>query len=221
MEFVNSAYSAFPDPRQARGDVVALGDDLSPETLVDAYRHGIFPWPAEGMILPWFSPKRRAVLEYDRIHVSRSLRRARRISGFTYSFDQAFAEVIRACSEAERPDQDGTWIFPEIIEAYTKLHRLGHAHSVEVWEGQELVGGLYGIDAGGAFTGESMFYRRPDSSKLGLLHLMEHLHGRGLDWFDIQVMTPHMEALGARLISRGAFLQRLEAAQATGRKLFD
>ncbi|HUF18443.1 MAG TPA: leucyl/phenylalanyl-tRNA--protein transferase [Thermoanaerobaculia bacterium] len=213
--------SVFPDPRRARGDVVALGDDLRPDTILDAYRHGIFPWPAEGMILPWFSPKRRAVLDYDRLHVSRSLKRARRSTAFTFTIDRAFPAVIRACAEASRPDQDGTWIFPEVIEAYTELHRLGHAHSIEVWEDDLLVGGIYGVDAGGAFGGESMFYRRPDASKLALLHLMDHLHERGLDWFDIQVMTLHMESLGARLISRSAFLDRLEKAQKVGRELFD
>lgn len=216
-----TASSRFPDPRRAGDDVVAIGDDLTPETLLDAYRHGIFPWPVEGMILPWFSPKRRAVLDYDRLHISRSLKRARRISGFTYTIDHAFPEVIRACAEAHRPEQEGTWIFPEVIEAYTELHRLGHAHSVEVWDGQDLVGGVYGVDSGGAFGGESMFYRSQDASKLALLHLMDHLHERGLGWFDIQVMTPHMQALGARLISRGAFLDRLEKAQKAGRELFD
>ena len=212
--------SRFPDPRRARGDVVALGDDLSPETIIDAYRHGIFPWPTEGIILPWFSPKRRAVLDYDRLHLSRSLKRATRTNRFVFTIDAAFDRVIRECAASPRPGQDGTWIFPEVVGAYSELHRLGHAHSVEAWEEGELVGGMYGVDAGGAFGGESMFYRRPDASKLALLHLMEHLHARGLDWLDIQVMTPHMEAMGARMISRPAFLRRLEEAQESGLVLF-
>ena len=212
--------SRFPDPRRARGDVVALGDDLSPETIIDAYRHGIFPWPTEGIILPWFSPKRRAVLDYDRLHLSRSLKRAARTTRFEFTIDAAFDRVIGECAAGPRPGQDGTWIFPEVAAAYSELHRLGHAHSVEAWEGGELVGGIYGVDAGGAFGGESMFHRRPDASKLALLHLMEHLHARGLDWLDIQVMTPHMEAMGARMISRPAFLRRLEEAQESGLVLF-
>jgi leucyl/phenylalanyl-tRNA---protein transferase len=119
-----------------------------------------------------------------------------------------------------RPDQDGTWITGEMIAAYCDLHREGWAHSVEAWEGDELVGGIYGVDAGGAFAGESMFYTRPDASKLALLHLVEHLASRGLDWLDIQTMTPHMRALGARLVSRGEFLNRLKATQEQGLVLF-
>jgi leucyl/phenylalanyl-tRNA---protein transferase len=212
--------SRFPDPRRARGDIIALGDDLSAETLVDAYRHGIFPWPMEGVPLPWFSPRRRAVLDFDRIHVSRSLRRAMRAPSWTFTIDHDFRGVVSACSDAPRPGQDGTWIFPEIIEAYCELHREGHAHSVEVWEGEELVGGIYGVDAGGAFGGESMFFRRPNASKLALLHLVTHLQSRGLGWLDIQVMTPHMEAFGAREIPRSAFLDRLAAAQRSRVQLF-
>jgi leucyl/phenylalanyl-tRNA--protein transferase len=213
--------SLFPNPRHARGDVVAIGDDLSPETLIDAYSHGIFPWPTDDMPLPWFSPRRRAIVEFDRVHISRSLKAARNKDQFRYTIDRDFRGVIEACSEAPRPGQDGTWIFSEVIEAYVALHHRGHAHSVEVWEGEELVGGVYGVDAGGAFNGESMFYRRPNASKLALLFLFDHLRSRGLDWMDIQVMTPHMEALGARLIARSAFLDRLHATQARGLVLFD
>ena len=212
--------SRFPNPRHARGDVIALGDDLSVDILRDAYRHGIFPWPHEGLMLPWFSPRRRTLLFFDELHVGRSLRRAERDSPFTFTIDGAFASVIDACSATPRPDQDGTWIGPEIIRAYTALHRAGDAHSVEVWDGDELVGGLYGVDSGGAFTGESMFYRAPNASKLALLYLIDHLQTRGATWLDCQVMTPHMEALGARHIARSKFLDLLAAAQAAGRKLF-
>lgn len=213
--------SIFPDPRSSRSDVIALGDDLSPETLMDAYRHGIFPWPTEGMPLPWFSPRRRAIVEFASVHVSRSLRALRRKAGLTYTIDRAFRAVIEACAAAPRPGQDGTWIFPEIIHAYTRLHVLGHAHSVEVWDGDDLVGGVYGVDAGGVFNGESMFYRRPNASKLALLHLFDHLASRGAEWMDIQVMTPHMKTLGAKLVPRSAFLDRLASTQARGLKLFD
>jgi len=212
--------SRFPDPRYARGDVVAVGDDLRVETLRDAYRHGIFPWPNEEPPLPWFSPRRRTVIFFYELHVGRSLRKAQRRSGFTYSIDRAFGQVIASCADSARGDDVGTWIGPEIIEAYTNLHRAGDAHSVEVWSGSDLVGGLYGVDSGGVFTGESMFHRAPDASKLALLFLIEHLRERGATWIDCQVTTPHMEALGAREIPRNRFLDMLAAEQARGLSLF-
>lgn len=212
--------SLFPDPRHAPHDIVAIGDDLRPGTLMEAYRRGIFPWPTEEIPLPWFSPKRRAILRFDEIHVSRSLGRARSMKTFRFTIDGDFRGVIRGCAEAPRPGQQGTWIFPEIVEAYERLHELGHAHSAEAWAGEELVGGIYGIDMGGAFAGESMFYRRPNASKLALLHLADHLASRGLQWMDIQVMTPHMDAMGAVEIPRAKFLDLLGATQARGLVLF-
>lgn len=213
--------TTFPDPRYAPGDIVALGEDLRVETLRDAYRKGIFPWPHDGLPLPWFSPRRRAVILFDELHVGRSLRRSRKRSAFRFTIDQAFDRVIRACAAAFRPEQDGTWIAPEIVEAYSALHRAGDAHSVEVWDGDELVGGLYGVDSGGVFTGESMFHRRSDASKLALLFLIEHLAARGSKLLDCQVLTPHMVALGAREISRARFLDALGAAQSGRVRLFD
>jgi leucyl/phenylalanyl-tRNA--protein transferase len=210
----------FPDPRYARGDVVAIGDDLRVETLRDAYRHGIFPWPHDNLPMPWFSPRRRTVILFDELHVGRTLRRAQRRSGFTYSMDRAFDDVINACAGTSRGDDTGTWISAEIIAAYKDFHRAGDAHSVEVWSEGTLVGGLYGIDAGGAFTGESMFHRAADASKLALLFLIEHLRTRGVTWLDCQVMTPHMQALGAREIPRARFLDMLAEAQSRGVKLF-
>ncbi|HEX3067290.1 MAG TPA: leucyl/phenylalanyl-tRNA--protein transferase [Thermoanaerobaculia bacterium] len=212
--------SRFPDPRYVRGDIVAMGDDLRVETLRDAYRHGIFPWPHEELPLPWFSPRRRTVILFDELHVGRSLRKAERRSGFTYSIDRAFDDVIASCAETPRGEETGTWIGPEIIAAYKRLHRAGDAHSVEVWKGSDLAGGLYGVDAGGVFTGESMFHRAPDASKIALLFLIEHLRARGAAWLDCQVMTPHMEALGAREIRRNLFLDMLAKEQAAGRPLF-
>ncbi|HSY52399.1 MAG TPA: leucyl/phenylalanyl-tRNA--protein transferase [Thermoanaerobaculia bacterium] len=212
--------SHFPDPRYARGDVVAIGDDLRAETLRDAYRHGIFPWPHENLPMPWFSPRRRTVIVFDELHVGRSLRKAQRRCGFTYSIDRAFDEVIASCAGTPRGEEMGTWINPEIIAAYTRFHRSGDAHSVEVWQEEVLIGGLYGIDAGGAFTGESMFHRVADASKLALLFLIEHLRTRGATWLDCQVTTPHMAALGAREIPRARFLDMLAEEQAKGRSLF-
>jgi len=212
--------SRFPDPRYARGDVVAIGNDLRVETLRDAYRHGIFPWPHEELAaLPWFSPRRRAVIFFDELHVGRTLRKAMK-RDVTFTIDRDFAAVIRACSLVPRPGQDGTWIDQNIIDAYTRFHASGDAHSVEVWQDGALAGGLYGIDSGGVFTGESMFHNASDASKLALLFLIEHLRARGCTWIDCQVMTPHMEALGAREIPRTKFLDLLAKAQADALALF-
>ncbi|HVE73022.1 MAG TPA: leucyl/phenylalanyl-tRNA--protein transferase [Thermoanaerobaculia bacterium] len=212
--------STFPDPRYARSDVVAMGEDLRVETLREAYRKGIFPWPHDELPLPWFSPRRRAVIFFDELHVGRTLRKAQKRAPYTFTIDRDFRSVIRACSESERPDQDGTWIEPKMVAAYTNLHEAGDAHSVEAWEDGVLVGGLYGVDAGGVFTGESMFYRRPDASKLALLFLVEHLRERGATFVDCQVTTPHMTALGAREIARGKYLDLLADAQSRGVSLF-
>ena len=211
--------SLFPDPRAVRGDIVAFGNDLSVDTLRDAYRHGIFPWPHDTLPLPWFSPRRRGVLIFDELHTGRSLQKAQRRSSLTFTIDRAFEQVIRACSGAERPEQDGTWIGEDIIAAYTALHRAGDAHSFEAWQDGELVGGLYGVDSG-VFTGESMFHRQPEASKLTLLYAIGYLRDRGSMWLDCQVITPHMEALGARLIARSRFLDMLEKAQSAGKPLF-
>jgi leucyl/phenylalanyl-tRNA--protein transferase len=212
--------STFPDPRYAPSDIVAMGEDLRVETLREAYRKGIFPWPHDGLPLPWFSPRRRAVIPFEQLHVGRSLRRTRARTSLTFTVDRDFRAVIRACATADRPDQDGTWIAPSMIAAYTRLHEVGDAHSVEVWEDETLVGGLYGVDCGGLFTGESMFHLRPDASKLALLFLVDHLRERGATMLDCQVMTPHMEALGAREIPRARFLDALAEAQTRGARLF-
>ena len=212
--------SVFPDPRYAPSDVVAMGEDLRVETLREAYRKGIFPWPHEGMPLPWFSPRRRALIFFDELHIGRSLQKAARQAPYTFTIDRAFPDVIRACARTDRPEQDGTWIAPNIIAAYTRFHEAGDVHSVEAWAGDELAGGLYGVDAGGVFTGESMFHLQPNASKLALLFLIEHLRSRGAAFLDCQVMTPHMEALGAREITRGRYLDMLAHAQASGVRLF-
>lgn len=203
------------DPRYAGDeDVVGIGDDLSPEMLVLAYRHGIFPWPMPDLPLLWFSPRERAVIDFDRLHIPRSLARLRGKAPFRFTIDRAFADVIAGCQAASRPDQAGTWITPEMQAAYQRLHTLGHAHSVEAWDAEgRLAGGLYGVCVGGVFTGESLFYRVPNASKLALLFLIDHLAACGLDWIDIEVMTPHMEALGAHLIPRDEFLDRLDREQ--------
>jgi leucyl/phenylalanyl-tRNA---protein transferase len=210
----------FPDPRYAPSDIVAVGEDFRLDTLREAYRRGIFPWPHEDVPLPWFSPRRRALLFFDRLHIGRSVRKVQKRSTLTFTIDRAFDRVIAACAESPRPGQDGTWIAPRIVEAYTRLHHAGDAHSVEAWDGDELAGGLYGVDAGGTFTGESMFHRQSEASRLALLFLIEHLQTRGASFIDCQVMTPHMQALGARLVPRSRFLDLLAEGQAAGRSLF-
>jgi leucyl/phenylalanyl-tRNA--protein transferase len=215
------ALVSFPDPRDATPEgVVAVGGRPDPVFLLEAYRRGIFPWPVEGYPLLWFSPPERALLIFDELHVARSLARERRRTSLRFTIDAAFGRVIRACASIERAHEDGTWITPGMVRGYTEFHRLGHAHSVEAWEGDELVGGLYGVDPGGAFAGESMFRLRPNASKLALLFLIDHLRARGLGWLDAQVMTPHIEALGARLVPREEFLDRLARALGRGLKLF-
>jgi len=201
-------------------DIVGVGGRLDPETLVRAYRRGIFPWPVEGLPLLWFCPRERAILEFSRLHVGRSLARARRQSGLRFTVDAAFGAVIRACAATPRPGQDGTWITEEIESAYTRLHALGIAHSVEAWRGRDLVAGVYGVVVDGAFAAESMFHREANASKLALLHLVDHLAAAGLDWIDIQVMTPHLARLGAHVVPRKQFISRLARTRERGLSLF-
>jgi leucyl/phenylalanyl-tRNA--protein transferase len=200
-----------PDPRRADEDgVVGVGADLAPSTLVDAYRRGIFPWPHPGVPLPWFSPDPRGVIAVGELHVSRSLRRTVRRCGWTTTVDVAFDRVVTACG-GERGDE-GTWISPAMAHAYRRLHDLGWAHSLEVWEGTDLVGGVYGVQVGGVFTGESMFHRRSDASKVALLDLLARFDEVGGTLLDVQLTTPHLASLGAVDLERAAFLDLLDRA---------
>jgi len=201
-------------------DIVGVGGDLEPATLLRAYRQGVFPWPVEGLPLLWFCPRERAILDFARLHVGRSLARAQRRTTLRFTIDAAFPDVIRACAETPRPAQDGTWITPDIVRAYTRLHRRGAAHSVEAWRGERLVAGVYGVEADGTFAAESMFRRESDASKLALLHLIEHLRGRGLGWMDVQILTPHLVRLGAHTLPRARFLDLLRRTRARGLRLF-
>ena len=212
----------FPDPRTASPEgIVAIGGDLHPDSVLAAYRQGIFPWPVDNLPLLWFCPPERAILRFSALHVPRSLARAARRTGLRFSIDEAFAAVIRSCAATARPGQDGTWITPEVIAAYVRLHELGIAHSVEAWDGEALAGGLYGVAVDGAFAAESMFYRSRNASKLCILHLIDHLRGRGLDWMDVQTMTPHMARLGAELLDREEFLALLRETRRRRLSLFD
>lgn len=201
-----------PDPRSADEDgVVGVGADLTPPTLVDAYRRGIFPWPHPGLPLPWFSPDPRGVIVPDRLVVSRSLRRTLRRCGWRVTVDRAFAEVVTGCGR-ERGDH-GTWITPSMARAYRRLHELGWAHSIEVWDGELLVGGLYGVQVGGVFTGESMFHRVADASKVALVALAARFGAAGGAVIDVQVTTDHLASLGAVDLERDRFLEVLHGVR--------
>jgi leucyl/phenylalanyl-tRNA---protein transferase len=203
----------FPPVSKSNPDgLLMIGGSLTPDWILSAYQGGIFPWPVlDGNveILAWFSPDPRAVLDFDDLYVNQRLQRRLRRGEFTASFDRAFREVITACA-APRNHQFGTWITPRMIAAYCRMHDLGWAHSVEVWQDDALVGGLYGIAMGGFFGGESMFHRVRDASKAAVVFLVERLRQRGFGLFDIQQDTPHMQRMGARLIRRDEYLRRLK-----------
>jgi leucyl/phenylalanyl-tRNA--protein transferase len=204
-------------------DIISFGEPLTVENVVEAYQKGIFPWYIEGMPLPWFCPERRAIVDFSDLHIPRSLAKELRKKLFTFSIDQDFESVIHACSKAKREGQrGGTWITKDFIRVYSELHRRGIVHSVEAWDVEgDLAGGLYGVDAGGVFCGESMFFRKPNASKLALLYLIDHLRSRGSTWLDAQVMTDHMQALGSREIDRQEFLDKLKETQSKNLRLFD
>jgi leucyl/phenylalanyl-tRNA---protein transferase len=201
---------AFPDPNQADDEgLLAMGGDLSPARLLYAYEHGIFPWYDDGLPPMWWSPNPRAVMDAEHLHVSRSLARVIRSGRFRVTFDRAFRDVIVECGN-ER--ESGTWILPEMVEAYCELHALGHAHSVEVWLGERLVGGLYGVQRGALFAAESMFHRERDASKVGLVTAVQRFFASGFTLFDVQFVTPHLASLGAHELPRGRYLERVAEA---------
>jgi leucyl/phenylalanyl-tRNA---protein transferase len=202
----------FPDPRHAdRQGIVALGGDLSVQRLLLAYRSGIFPWTVDP--ISWWSPDPRGIIELDQFHVPRSLARFLRQQPYTVTRNRAFRRVMEGCA-TPAPGRERTWITPEFIAAYSRLHKQGHAHSVECWRAGELVGGIYGVSAGGFFAGESMFHRADNASKVVLCALIEHLRARGFALFDVQVLTPITRQLGGVEIPREAYLRRLQAAVA-------
>lgn len=200
----------FPDPADYDDEgLVAVGGDISTERLLLAYDSGVFPWYDEGMPPLWWSPNPRAILDLRELHVSRSMLRVMR-QGFTLTWNRDFAAVMRGCADRE----EGTWILPEMQVAYAELHRLGHAHSLEVWQGGELAGGLYGVQRGGLFAAESMFHRVTNASKLALIATVRAVFGRGVQLFDTQLLTPHLSSLGGRAAPRRAYLADLARARA-------
>ncbi len=202
---------AFPDPRWAAADSpLAAGGALSPEWLIGAYRRGIFPWFSEGEPILWWSPDPRAVVLPEEFAPSRSLRQSLRNRGYETRLDTDFAAVVAACA-APRAAAAGTWITPAMQAAYARLHRLGHAHSVETWQAGVLVGGLYGVRVGALFCGESMFATARDASKVAFAALVRHALAAGIRLIDCQLPTPHLASLGARTLTRAEFLARLPA----------
>ena len=190
--------------------LLAAGADLTPARLLGAYRRGIFPWYCDGEPILWWSPDPRMVLYTQELKISRSLAKSVRNRGFEVRFDTAFPAVVEACA-APRDGQHGTWITDEMRAAYLRLHRLGHAHSVETWCDGALQGGLYGVAIGRMFFGESMFARATDASKVALVALVRNLHARGFPLIDCQMVTHHLASLGARAIPRAEFLREVEA----------
>jgi leucyl/phenylalanyl-tRNA--protein transferase len=187
--------------------LLALGGDLDPESVILAYRNGIFPWPLDEETLAWFAPSERAVLFLDEFHVPKRLQRSLKKHGFTQRVDHDFEVVIRRCAELKnRGEQDGTWITTEIIQAYAHLFRLGYCHCFETYLGEELVGGMYGIQIGRFFAAESSFFRVPDASKFAMCTMVEYLRGQNIAWFDCQVLTPFSESFGAREIARDEYM---------------
>jgi leucyl/phenylalanyl-tRNA--protein transferase len=201
--------------------ILAIGGDLEVESLLLAYSSGIFPWPLDENYLTWFAPPERTLLFLDEVHVSRSLKKFRRKCSYRFSINTAFEEVVHCCAEmVNRGQQNGTWITGEMKEAYCDLHRAGYAHSIECFDGDELIGGMYGIAIAGMFAGESMFYRRPNASKLAFLYLIEYLQERKVPWIDCQVMTPLSKNFGARDLPRLEFMRLLDQELDRPVKLF-
>ena len=201
----------FPSPRNASDEgLLAFGGDLSPNRLLTAYRKGIFPWYAEGDPILWWSPDPRLLLYSGKFKTRKSFARVLRSGKFQVTFDRCFSEVIRQCAHVPREGQGGTWLNPEMQEAYTQLHSQGFAHSVEIWQEEKLVGGLYGIALGGAFFGESMFSLVSDASKIAFRALSDVLGGRGYDFIDCQMKTDHLVRMGAVEVDRESYLDQLE-----------
>ncbi len=199
--------------------LVALGGTLEPERLLSAYRAGVFPWSSQP-VPSWWSPDPRAVFDLN-LSTPRSVRRSASRGGWRFTLDQDFTEVMRGCAHPApgRPERQTTWITPDFVAAYEELHRRGHAHSIEVHEGDALVGGLYGVAIGGYFGGESMFHRRADASKAALFYLIERLRLGGFRLLDAQAMTPHLARIGARPVPRAEYLTRLRTALALPARL--
>lgn len=204
----------FPDPELTLEDgLVDVGDNLSVESLLEAYSFGIFPWPQDGVPTLWFSPPERGILDFANYRISTKFKKFLKKSCWSVRWNTNFSKVLEHCQKASRPGQEGTWITQKIFNAYIEFHEAGYAHSIECYEKDELVGGLYGVYVGGVFCGESMFFLKSSASKFCLHYLVESLQGQGMQWMDIQMVTPYLESVGAQYISRVDFLKRLEESK--------
>lgn len=211
MIFMLDERLLFPDPDLADPDgLLAVGGDLSAKRLILAYQNGIFPWYSDETPILWYAPHERCVIFPLEIKISKSTKQVLRSNKFAITVNQCFEQIIAACSSVERKDQDGTWITDEMMVAYIQLHQLGHAHSIEVWFENNLVGGLYGVQTGNVFCGESMFSLMSNASKIGLIHLCN----MGFDMIDCQMHTPHLESMGAKMISRQEYMKVLQESVA-------
>jgi len=204
-------YFPFPSVEKASPEgIVAMEGNLSPGMLLSAYKQGIFPWYSKGEPILWWSPNPRMVLFPENIHISKSMKRKLNQNCFSFTMDNHFRDVVYTCGSISRKHEDGTWITSEMEEAYTHLHDLGWGHSLEVWEDNELVGGLYGLSIGSVFFGESMFSRKTDASKAAFIVLAQSLGKLGFSMIDCQLYTPHLESLGAEKIDRKEYLRLLD-----------
>ena len=204
----------FPSPNSASEEgLVAVGGEITTKRVLSAYRQGIFPWYSEDQPVLWWSPEPRAILYPDGIKISRSLKKTLRRSKFSITADTAFSEVVKACAGPRtQSPTGGTWITAEMMDTYNRLHQLGYGHSIEVWDEEKLVGGLYGLSLGSAFFGESMFSHKTDASKFALVYLAKFSKSSGIDFIDCQLPTVHLASMGAINISRKEYLRILEAA---------
>ncbi|NVK28408.1 MAG: leucyl/phenylalanyl-tRNA--protein transferase [Flavobacteriia bacterium] len=192
--------------------MLAIGGELTPKRLFEAYSNGIFPWYSEDMPVMWWSPDPRMVLYPSKLKVQRSMRPLLNKGEFRVSMNSAFQDVIRRCAEADRPDQDGTWIVEDLVEAYTEWHEMGYVHSFESWKNEELVGGFYGVRIGGVFYGESMFADAPNASKFAFIKGVRWMESQGIQLIDCQMETEHLKRFGAELISRESFILQMKEA---------
>ncbi len=211
----------FMNPQTALADgLIAVDDHLTVDYLFEAYSFGIFPWPQGGLPTLWFSPPERGVLDFERYHVAKSFKKFLAKNPFRLTINLAFEQVINECQKALRPGQSGTWITDKIVPAYVDFHRAGYAHSFEAWSGEQLVGGLYGVYVGGVFCGESMFFKESNASKVCLYHAVSFLKDHNKTWMDVQMVTPYLDSVGARYITRQQFLKRLDSEKLNAMPIF-
>lgn len=217
IPWITSNSSTFPPISQALlepNGLLAFGDDLSPKRIYQAYQHGIFPWFSDGEPVMWWSPSPRAIIVTKTIRINKTLKKVLKRENFTVTLNQAFEQVIEHCADAPFREEE-TWIVSPMLQAYKQLHKLGRAHSIEVWKGDELIGGLYGVAVGGYFSGESMFYTQSNASKIALVYLAALLGSENIDFIDCQMTNPFLEDMGCFEISRSEFIARQKQAIAT------